>query len=168
MLKFLNLKIIKTKEKSFTLVELLVVISVILLLLSTVVVIWENLRKKARDDKRYNDLSRLQNAIELYYGDYGSYPSSSAWQSICNNPNWIPGLVPNYIDSLPTDPLSCSGGYGYYYKSDGRDYKLTAILEIGENCGYGEKFFDPAKCGVSDKCIFCAIYSPGASSWVRP
>ena len=66
-------------KKSFTLLEMLVVIGIIAVLVSIGFASYSTVQKKARDAKRRGDLKAIQNAYEQYY-------------SICNF---------NYPDSLP-------------------------------------------------------------------
>ena len=166
-------------KKGFTLIELLVVIAIIGLLASIVLVSMGGVRAKARDARRYQDLNQLQLAVELYYNDNGSYPSTGgAWWSVCAGPcgphdtsganGWIPNLAPTYMGSLPTDPSGCVGGScdGYIYRSNGVDYKIAAdwTAEVGDQCGQGKKFYD-FRCGTNEKCGFCSIWTSGAQNW---
>jgi len=71
--------IIKTKHSSgFTLIELLVVLAIIGIL-STLAVYSTNIaRLKSRDTKRITDISQVQTALELYFGDQQGYPVVAA------------------------------------------------------------------------------------------
>ena len=126
---FLN----KTIGKSFTLIELLVVIAIIGLLAALIIPNLTQIRAKARDAKRVEDLRQLQTALEMYYSDYNHYP---VWTSGCLNASGSPllsggayALVPDYMGSLPKDPLP--NKYCYYYQSDstGGNFKIAAYLE---------------------------------------
>ncbi len=112
----------KDKTKGFTLVELLVVISIISLLSSISMAALSNARKRARDAIRYNDVKQIQNAIELYstanghvpylsncgpdnpsnaclvYSDDTNGAAVAGWQSFGS------ALEP-YIKKLPRDPI---------------------------------------------------------------
>jgi len=57
----------------FTLLELLVVISIIGILLAVGAVAFSNAQKKGRDSRRRSDMKSLQNAFEQYYAQNGSY-----------------------------------------------------------------------------------------------
>ena len=163
-------------KKGFTLIELLVVIAIIGLLSSIVLVSMQGARAKARDARRYQELTQLQTAIELYYAKNESYPSTGgAWWSVCPGNcgphdtsganGWIPNLAPTFMGSLPTDPSGCVGGWckGYIYSSNGVDYKIATdwSAEVGEQCGQGKRFYD-SRCGASGTCNFCSIWTSGA------
>jgi len=62
-------------KKGFTLVELLVVISIIGLLSTIAIVSLGSARQKARDTKRIADMKQVSTALEQYYADKGGYPA---------------------------------------------------------------------------------------------
>ncbi len=62
------------KQKGFTLIELMVVISIISLLSSIVLVSLNNAKAKARDAVRMSDISQINKAIQLYIVDNGHAP----------------------------------------------------------------------------------------------
>jgi hypothetical protein len=80
------------------------------------------------DDKRKSDLLSIKSALNEYKSKVGSYPVSTSLDKL-NSAGSIAAaaLVPNYIDSLPTDPKDSLGWY-YAYKSDGNTFSLSARL----------------------------------------
>ena len=158
-------------RKGFTLIELLVVIAIICILaLSTISLINPVAQlQKSRDSKRKADLAQIRAALELYRSDNGSYPVTD-WVNSQGGDNWLnvnPPLVPNYIKSLPKDPLNTgsswpwNGAYTYAYQSvavcnisGGVSYILTSKLEntsdpdINNNIQYGSCSW-PAVAGYS-------------------
>ncbi len=66
----------KFKQKGFTMIELLVVISIIGLLASIVLVSFPGAMKSARDARRKSDISQIKTALEVYYEVHGVYPLS--------------------------------------------------------------------------------------------
>lgn len=121
------------KKRAFTLVEMLVVISIIGILSTIVFSSFSQSREKARIAKRVADLKQIENALEFYYAVNRSYPTTLGWRSECNawggyaRNDVIPGLAPVYLTAgMPTDPamdkaasVSC-----YLYASDGTNYAL--------------------------------------------
>jgi len=142
-------------QKGFTLVELLVVISIIALLASIVFASLNSARGKARDARRVADFRQLQTALEFYYDSNNAYPFISG---ICNPglndhgdqwcrdtrdnsgnvpiDNWIPGLAP-YLPSMPHNPKPYSqSSWPYHYAanpvwagSTNQRYWLMVMLE---------------------------------------
>lgn len=143
----LYMKLASTKSRfGFTLVELMVVISIIGILSAIVYASFGTSRKIARDDIRKTDLKNLQVAIELYKAQNGRYPNrcpsgATYWSGnpksgsfTCNTAgaDFIVGLVPDFISVLPTDPSSSGSNVGYAYRVDstGTSYKLMAFGSV--------------------------------------
>lgn len=124
----------KFKNKNilgFTLVELLVVISIIGILTMIGMVSYSGVQKKARDTQRKSDLDSLSKALIMYYNDHGSFPLSTDFFSSA----LLTGGSENkkdivYISQLPIDPKNVEP-YKYVYKvsSDNKSFNLFANLE---------------------------------------
>jgi general secretion pathway protein G len=130
---------VRGSEEGFTLIELMVVI-LIIGLLATIVV--QNLRgatDKAKRIKAEADISALKTALDRYYLDNGSYPSSdqglTALVSAPSNGK-IPADYPpgGYIEKIPNDPW----GNAYVYQSDGDNYVLKSYGADGVEGGTGK------------------------------
>ncbi len=176
---------IKKPQAGFTLVELIVVMSVIGILSSIVYANFGSARAASRDDVRKASLKEVQLALELYKAQNGVYPAqgctSSPWAGPgphsswgCTSENYIAGLVPDFIASLPKDPISeYDLNNGFIYQSNGSDYKLLVHLSVEQKLitSYNDEFARcPAQGGahcpdaVPVGTIY-AVYSPGAAQW---
>lgn len=97
-----------TARKGFTFIEILVVTVILMLLMGIVVVSFQSASKQTRDARRKKDLAGLQSTLEMYKTNVGSYPASSgcggSWTWPGCQSEWIPGLIPDYLSALPTDP----------------------------------------------------------------
>jgi general secretion pathway protein G len=110
----------------FTLVELLVVVSLIGVLATLILANLNAARERARDAQRKSDLRNIQTALRLYYNDNNAYAPaaeiSAAWGT-----TWSKNGV-TYMNVLPKDPLSPTQDYVYTYV-DTDNYTLMACLE---------------------------------------
>lgn len=131
-----------TKQKAFTLLELLVVMAILALLVGLGLRTFGSVQQKSRDNKRKQDLQSITKALELYYNDFKRYPysmdgkimgcgsealASCAWGDVWRNET----NDTLYMSKTPQDP----GGGQYYYLSDeeGLGYMLFAYLENSED-----------------------------------
>jgi len=176
------------QRSAFTLVELLVVISIIGILSTLAVVATSSAGMNARNQKRKADMVQLSKALELYYSDYGAYPStggSGDWRGACtyfngfpdidpadypSHTSWIPGLTKGgYVSALPHDPdtnrprearcASITTQACYVYVSNGTDYKLLAYCTPEGTIG-SDSMADPVRGTYS-----YAVFTPGARNW---
>lgn len=152
-------------SKGFSLIELMVVVAIIAILASIGMVVYGNVQKSARLAKRMADLKGIETALELYRDEVGRYPIASSWRSECGSggsilpDDVIPGLVPKYVRSFPSDPrmnktlnTSC---YMYISNADGTGYKLidSKIEELTPDDYLKQRgLVDPARDGGSDDC----------------
>lgn len=105
-----------------------------------------------RDTQRKEDLSKIQQYLELYFADNKSYPLTKSFQRFNETGSLIyASLVPQYAsaDGIPLDPLDPVYWYGYR-SVDGTTYELTAQLE---NLSDAEGF-------VADSGIFLYTLTP--------
>lgn len=121
----------------FTLVELLVAISIVATIGLVVVISSVAAQKLARDGQRKSDLKKIQLALQQYYSDQGFYPNSAGMKvatsitDATGNPN-IAIPTKTYLASVPQDPLTSTGGSftnGFWYYYDGE-----ISYQGGPNC----------------------------------
>lgn len=104
--------------RGFTLVELLVVLSIISILSAIGLASFRVILQNSRDAKRQSDLKVLQSALEQYRGDQNFYPSvmslssSITLNSSTGNPS-PPTNQKTYLNQTPTEPLSSRPSYSY-------------------------------------------------------
>jgi prepilin-type N-terminal cleavage/methylation domain-containing protein len=124
------------KNKGFTLVELVVVMSIISLLSSIVLVNLNGYFAKARDARRLSDMQTIRTALIMYYAKYGRYPDPTGndcggWDTgynggIGSGDKFIQQLADaGVISTVPGDPTSTSACGGYRYYRYGGGYYTT-------------------------------------------
>ena len=123
------------KKNGFTLVELLVVITIIAILAAVGMVVYSATQKSARISKRFQDILALQTAVETYKSSIGYYPKVSG-VAICLGAGSglgaaTPAFTPTYMQTLPIDPSSSDATTApcYRYQSDanGTEYKIWIV-----------------------------------------
>jgi len=118
------------RQRGFTLIEVLIVVSLLSILATFSISNYSQIQKQGRDSKRKTDLAQVKAALELYYSVNNSYPSAAGtfglpWGSIFFDAQGT------YMKQLPTDPLG-SSGTSYCYVPIGvlpASYYLYAKLE---------------------------------------
>ncbi len=152
-------------DLGFTLIELLVVIAIIGILGSVILVNLTVVRERARDAKRVISVNQIGSAIAMYQNDHdGVPPGVDGVEYINGDPEWIPGLAPDYIASVPLDPID-AGEHKFHYTRQGNNYEVISFMEQNGNdaaCGDGG-----SSCQYYEKAsgAFLALVNPGASGW---
>jgi len=117
-------------KSGFSLVELMVVVSIIAILMALGSVSYTTAQKKARDASRRGDMRSIQNAMEQYYVANGEYPNGCGGLS---TPEFLPGGLPD--DPKPSLSYVCDS-------PDGDTYCACAEMEnetgnSGADCNFG-------------------------------
>ncbi|EKE05839.1 MAG: hypothetical protein ACD_19C00176G0061 [uncultured bacterium] len=146
MVKGINMPEIQSKDyKGFTLVELLIVMSIIGVLAAIGLGSFTTAQMRGRDAERKSDLKQISHALELYYSDYGKYPNVNqiSWGSTFEDAK---GTI--YFKTLPSDPVTTQS-YTYLLPDSptNQKYQLFAHLEntqdkdcINNNCAQDPNF----------------------------
>ena len=181
--------------KFFTLIEVLVTISIVLILTSLIVVFSPPFQQMARDNQRREALGTYQVALQEYYGDYKTYPNpvpggGETEEDTCNNTVCSDGTNccsynsgectclahlyltvledDGFLSPLPVDPLD-EGNYRYYYTipDNGKAYKLFVKLERDKDAMENDDGIDPLVYEVfSGRGVSLVIHFPTAEETV--
>lgn len=131
------------RTKGFTIVELLIVITVIAILAAITIVAYNGVQERAQNVRRLSDIKSVQRVIEVYQTEHGTYPQTTTnpkanWRAAdvltdddCSNgsstANWIPAVAEKLPQSGAVKPIGADGKTGcYLYVSDGKEYVLSA------------------------------------------
>jgi general secretion pathway protein G len=114
-------------QDGFTLIEIMVVILILGLLATIVVQSLRGAADKAKRVKAQADLAEYKTALDRYYLDNGTYPSTDQGLTALVTPP-SSGRIPanyesgGYIERITKDPW----GSAYFYQSDGSAYVLKS------------------------------------------
>lgn len=113
------------KTNGFTLVELLISISIIVILSVVLSISFSNAQKQGRDQRRIADLKAIQNAAEQYYLLSGSYPAAANYRITAGA--WtVPVSNQLVLQKFPGDPQSVNG--------IGKTYSVASSTSINGYC----------------------------------
>jgi len=177
----------KKKLLGFTMIEIMVVITIISLLAGVAYVNFSGARAESRDKVRQNTLLEMQLALELYKSQYEDYPDPGCGAAGWVGPGlqgtlgtqcdeYIVGLAPDFISALPVDlTQNAVGDHGYAYQVNGERnaYKLMSYqtAEADFVNDYDHDFsrcpsnFGSTNCGSTPDDKTYAVYSFGAEDW---
>jgi len=86
-----------------------------------------------RDGTRQNHLALLQQALQEYRSENGSYPSNGGGiQTLCVYPEDTGCELESVLDPILEDPLGDPAQNGYFYSSDGRTFAIYTQRESEE------------------------------------
>lgn len=119
-------------KRAFTLVELLVSISIIAVLSAILLPNFMGARERARDAAKIQELFALKNGLRAYYNDIQAYPTGT-------------GVVLNAAGMSQYVPGVSSIGHTYYQTNRGDGFNLCVGLEAGAG---DDDINSQIKCGI--------------------
>lgn len=132
----------------FTLIELMVVLSIIGIVSGIIITSSQAIQRSGRDSVRLSDLASIQSALEHYSSDFGYYPYELDFgEEFSSN-----GKV--YLSKVPNDPVS-GNSYTYlsYKRTAGGNYELCdseSFEDCINYCIYANLENEPAS-AIEDK-----------------
>lgn len=154
----------------FTLMELLIAITIMLIISGVSLSSFWQSQKKSRDTQRKSELAQIGRALELFNEDFAQYPDSSGglilgcqgaaggvmvtcdWES--DFKAYPRGAEVIYMKDLPDDPGS---RYEYYYQKTSDGFVLYSVLENDQDVVYSASGWDASGSGPASECgeSFC-------------
>lgn len=98
---FIAVKICSSSMRGFTLVEVLVAISIVGVVFGVIITSAGAIQRNARNAQRETDLRAISSALQQYYADNQKYPFQADGSTLVR-----------YMSRVPTDP-STGGAYAY-------------------------------------------------------
>ncbi|MFK7779657.1 MAG: prepilin-type N-terminal cleavage/methylation domain-containing protein [Candidatus Gracilibacteria bacterium] len=127
-------------KKAFTLVELIVVITILSILGTIAFISLQGYSKDARDSTRTSDLSTMKISLELFHLDAGKYPETTDGLAVTYSGTevWTQGTFGNItknsvdkLDKIPTDPLT-GKEFTYSITNNKQEFLLGGLMEGGD------------------------------------
>lgn len=136
-------KVQRIFNKGFSLIELLVVVSILGLLSVLVISNVSGIRERARDSQRKAELRQIKLALRIYKNDFGAYPTGSSGNIVgCGTVAAVAACTwggefkrgdSTYMKVLPKDPSwTATSNVLYSYSRPANDidsFILYAVLE---------------------------------------
>lgn len=125
-------------KKAFTLVELIVVITILAILWTIAFISLEWYSRQARDSKRISDIQSIEISLELFMINSWKYPLPDNWKTVSYSwellrTQWVvwnivASNLSRNLQKKPTDPLS-NVEYIYSVTNSQREYEVMSIYE---------------------------------------
>ncbi len=106
----------KRNKKGFTLVEILVALSILAILMAAVMMNMSEARKKARDTQRVSDMQQLTLAFRMYREMNSINPTAASGEILGDGAGAVDTDIAPYLTNTIKDPIN-SGSSQYYYDS---------------------------------------------------
>ncbi|MDD2871895.1 MAG: FISUMP domain-containing protein [Candidatus Gracilibacteria bacterium] len=145
----------KQKIHGFTLVELIVVITILAILGTIAFISLQGYSTSARDSTRITDLGAMKTSLELFQLDNGKYPIATNGIDITYSGSivWNQGTFgetvyanTDKLDKIPLDPIT-DKQYTYSTTSKRNEFQLAGIIEGGDIAYYGPPLTPPYQGG---------------------
>jgi len=153
----------KNKKFGFTLVEMLVVISIIAVLTSVLAGGYVNSQKNSRDSARKMQLKSISDALNSFYADNGRYPMSTGTTGI-NSLISTQGQLDDgkgniYIKKMPKETGNMRQIL-YQVSSTGKSFKLFTNLEnINDGSCFSKSVCTNLGYPISNQCCYIVTSS---------
>lgn len=119
-----------SSKRGFTLIELMVVITIIAILSIIGITAYTFTQKSARDARRRSDVDAIANTLETHYGDTDTSCAASGTEPYCTTAasTWGPFFNGNV---LPANPGPGGTTYSITFPASGgkKSYTVCALLE---------------------------------------
>lgn len=126
-----------TTAKGFTLIEIMIAISIVAVTFGVIISSAAQVRKTGRDAQKQADLQAVQAALQQYYADQNYYPDKIDFTSgapITNCPS-VPAAVgcqitKTYLNKTPISPTGLSTDYMYRSGIDSTASNRTSNCDV--------------------------------------
>lgn len=147
------------QQRGFSLVELLVVISIIGALAALLVTNLVGVRGRAADATLKNDLNQLKTSLRLYYNDYQQYPDSQSGTMMGCGASGTSACTPGESFSAGSEPTiymqELPASFTYTVSGDNENFILATSLS---NASDADVAASATRCGQTPTASSSAYY----------
>jgi general secretion pathway protein G len=127
---------LRRRSRGFTLIELVLVLSIIAILVAAVALNSKGFLDTAHDTTLQSDIQRISVALTAYEAGAGRPPSTDqGLDALVNKPT--KGIIPDkwhaYLDELPTDPWKQPYHYRYPATKSKKQYDIWSVGPDGQD-----------------------------------
>ena len=110
-------------KKAFTIIELLIVMSVMAILIAIAIPSFRGMQQEAQKAKAQGDVQVIKIAVESYYKNNGSYPAVANYQAT------LLAATPKILESNLYDPFGAAATtmYTYALSTNGKYYVAYSV-----------------------------------------
>ncbi|MCD6177681.1 hypothetical protein J7K03_00220 [bacterium] len=100
------------RKRAFTVIELLVAITIAVLIIILTLTTMRSVREKARDTKRLQEINQIIKALQLYWIENQHYPTRTCpcghggWETSDQDPEEFMEYLSQYLPKVPVDPIN--------------------------------------------------------------
>jgi len=124
-------------RRGFSILELFIAIAIISILAAMTFVLFSSAQERARDTKRFEQVTQIQKALDLYYVSHTAFPVFSDGITITGEDAFSDALIAeNVMPAVPPDPQHPIRTYVYTSNASGGTYTLSFCLESDSIPGY--------------------------------
>jgi len=113
------------KRRAFTLVEILLVMTIIAILAALVIPKMVGRSEQARNTAARADISSIKTALDAFEVDNGFYPKSI--QDLVTVPSNAKNWHGPYLEKVPSDPWGNAYAYSYPGKHNANSFDLASV-----------------------------------------
>jgi general secretion pathway protein G len=131
----------RTRQRGFTLLELLVVLAILGLLIGLVAPAALRQLGSAKEKIAHQSIERLAGVLDIYKLDIGTYPSTEqGLQALITKPSGVTRWNGPYLkgEKVPEDPWGRPFVYRSPSQRPGHEYDLLSLGPTGQSGGAGE------------------------------
>jgi len=129
------------RKRAFTVIELLVAITIAVLIIILTLTTMRSVREKSRDTKRLQEINQIVKALQLYWIENQHYPTRTCpcghggWETSDQDPEEFMEYLSQYLSKVPVDPVNRRvEGFSFFGPRPGNYFYAYYRYETASYC----------------------------------